>query len=251
MTDTRSIPLRSYVLTKMDCPLIARAALLEDQEDPTEAENKGTTTHAILFNTQTVVVYPGARRAGKEWEAFEAEHDGCRIVLKSEYELAARMSDSVRRHPVARQFLEGTQHEQTRLFNLDGRLCRATPDIVREGHFIADLKTGRSANPRRFRYNARDYYYDASMAWYRRSANASDAFIICVEKTKPYPVTVFKLNARTLAQGDAYNAEAFARFRACEESGVWPEYADGIAELDIPERSAGQFAYVEASPEAA
>lgn len=246
MIDTTKIPLRSHVLTKMSAPIVARASLVEDEEDPTAAQDKGTTTHALCFNTQTVVVYEGAVRRGKEFDKFADEHDGCRIVLRAEYELGARMSDAVRRHPLARKLLEGATFEQTRLFELDGRICRATPDIV-GADYIADLKTGRSADPRRFRYNARDYYYDCAMAWYMRSVpQAKQAFIICVEKTKPYPVTVFRVNERTLQQGEAFNAEAFGRFRACERSGVWPEYADAIVDLDVPERTAVSVGYTEA-----
>lgn len=249
---TEHIPLRAHVLAKMDdCPLVARASLMGEEEDPTAAMEKGTTTHAILFNTQTVVAYhEGKQRKGKDWEAFAAEHDGCRIVTHGEYELAARMSDAVRRDPVARPLLENAEFEKQRLFKLDGRLCRATPDIVGAG-YLADLKTGRSANPKRFRYNARDYYYDASMAWYRRAAGVDDVYVICVEKKHPYPVTVFHVNARSLAQGEAFNMEMFARFRECERTGNWPGYGDGIVELDIPERNAASLAYVEAEPEAA
>lgn len=253
---TEHIPLRAHVLSKMDAPSIARAALLEQEEDPSSAMDKGTTTHAIVFNTQTVVVYGADSdkkkvRNGAEWDRFAAEHDGCRIVLRGEYEVASRMADAVRRNKFARTLLEGATFEQTRLFKLDGRLCRATPDIVGRD-YIADLKTGRSADPRRFRYNAREYCYDASLAWYKRSVpEAKNVFIICVEKTRPYPVSVFRLTERTLAQGDALNMEAFARFRECERTGIWPDYVDGIVDLDIPERTVQSVAYEEATSEAA
>lgn len=247
MTDTTTIPLRAHVLLKMAAPAVARAALLGDEEEASEALEKGTTTHALTFNTQAVVVYPGATRRGKEWEAFAAEHDGCRIVLRGEYELAARMADAVRRHPLARQLLEAATFEESRFVKMNERLCRGTPDIVGPGdRYIADLKTGRSADPRRFRYNARDYYYDCSMAWYRRITGAADCFIICVEKTRPYPVTVFQLNERTLAQGDAYMMDAFGKFLHCERNNHWPEYSDQIVELDVPERSAVSGGYTEA-----
>lgn len=245
MTDTKDIPLRAHVLLKMAAPSVARAAMLGEEDEASDAQEKGTTCHAMVFNTQSVVVYPGAQRRGHEWEKFALQHDGCRIVLRGEYELAARMSDAVRRHPVARDLLEAAEFEQPRFANINGRLCRGTPDIVGES-YIADLKTGRSADPRRFRYNARDYYYDCSMAWYRRIVGVQHAFIICVEKTKPYPVTVFQLNERTLQQGDAFMMDAFARFQECERTGRWPEYADQIVELDVPERSAVSAAYTEA-----
>lgn len=245
MIDTTKIPLRAHVLTKMAAPSIARAALLEEvDEDPNDAKDKGSTTHALCFNSQAVVVYPGATRRGKEWEAFAAEHDGCRIVLQGEYEVCARMSDAVRRHPVARDLLENATFEQPRFATMNGRLCRGTPDIVGDGYF-ADLKTGRSADPRRFRYNARDYYYDCVMSWYQRITSMPEAFLICVEKTKPYPVTVFRLNQRTLAQGDAFMMDAFGRFLECERKNHWPEYADQIVELDVPERTSVSIGYTE------
>lgn len=247
MIDTTTIPLRAHVLTKMAAPSVARAALLEQEEEPGEAQEKGTTTHAICFNTQKVVVYPGPTRRGKEWEAFAAEHDGCRIASRGEYEVAQRMSDAVRRHPLARTLFEGSTFEQSRFVRMNDRLCRGTPDIVGPGGaFIADLKTGRSADPRRFRYNARDYHYDCAMAWYGRIVGVADCFIICVEKTKPYPVTVFKLNERTLAQGDAFMMDAFGKFLHCERTNHWPEYSDQIVELDVPERSAVSVGYTEA-----
>lgn len=245
---TEHIPLRAHVLTKMDCPAAARASLLEQEEDPSAAMDKGTTTHAIVFNTQTVVVYPGAMRRGKEWDKFADDHDGCRIVLQSEYDMAMRMADAVRRDPIAGPLLRNAVSlEKTILFKLDGRICRATPDIV-GSDYIADLKTGRSANPKRFRYNCREYFYDGSMAWYRRAVpQAKNAFIICVEKTKSLPVTVFRMNERSLQQGDQLMMEAFGRFRQCERAGSWPGYADGVVELDVPERTAQSAAYEEAA----
>jgi|SRR5215471_1890294 len=234
---TEHIPLRSHVLLKMDAPLVARAALLGEEEEPSAAMDKGSTCHAILFNTQTVVVFPGERRTGKAWEAFEAEHDGCRIVTKGDYELASRMADAIRRDAFARPLLEYATFEQTRMFKLDDRLCRATPDIVGRGEaHIVDVKTCKSAKPERFRYNARDYGYHQQLAWYKRAVPAAkDCFIVCVEKAAPYAVSVFRLSPRCLAKGDALNMRAFQRFRECERTGHWPGYTEGVVELDIPD----------------
>lgn len=234
--DTTQIALRSHVLCKMDCPSVARASLVSDEEDPTAAQEKGTTAHALTFGTQRVVVFDGALRRGVQWDRFEAQHAGQRIVLKSEYEIASRMADAVKSHPIAGKLLDGAVFEQTWLFDLDGRKCRATPDVV-GCDYIADLKTGRSAHPRRFAYACREYFYDATMAWYMRAIpSAQRCYVIVVEKTKPYPVSVFRCSDRMLAQGNSYNDQAFKRFRQCERTNVWPDYSTGIVQLDVPER---------------
>jgi hypothetical protein len=237
--ETFHVPLRHHMLHAMDeCPAIAYSKIIGDEDDATRDQEKGTSTHAMVFNTQQCVVYPGAKRQGKEFDRFADEHDGCRIILQGEYDIASRMSDSVRRNKLARELIEGqgVTFEQTILWSQDGRMCRGTPDVVGPG-YVADLKTGRSSNPKRFKWDARKFFYDSAMAWYRRAVpQARESFLIVVEKTKPYPCTVFRLNERSLQAGNDLCDRWFELLLECERTGEWPDYSERIVELDIPLR---------------
>lgn len=236
--DTTSIPLRHHHLAAMaDAPCFALAALRGDEEDANRSEEKGTSVHALTLNSQAVVVAPMPRNDKHEaYRRFAEENDGCRIVTRSEYEEASRLADAVRRHREARNLIEGGEVEVTRHFDLHGRTCRATPDIVRP-RCIADLKTSKSADPRVFPYHVAKYYYHSAMAWYQAAVPfATEVFLIVVETRPPYPVTVFRVSERALQTGRELHMGWFRALRECERTGAWPDYAEGgVVALDLPE----------------
>jgi hypothetical protein len=237
-----SLPVRFHHLKTIGTksPAHLRRLLLVAEDDQTYSMERGTATHALLFGTRKVVGYhEGKQRRGKEWDAFEAANTDAEILSASDYERATRMAEAVSVHADAMRVLTGTQ-EQTILWKQQGRDCRATPDN-RTIEFVTELKTTKDSQPDKFTRQAIWMGYHAQLAWYMQAMLQSgkglprEAFIVAVESSAPYPVTVLRLTKRALEMGERLVRLWWERLRACEESGEWPAYVQNIVDLDVPE----------------
>lgn len=200
---------------------------------------KGTALHSYLLGDEdSVVVYP-ARRAGKAWDAFEANHSHQTILIESESRDVIGMRDSIRRHEQAMDLLRGTR-EQTLQWRIGERDCAGTPD-VRTARRVVELKSAKTTQPDRFIREGLRFGYHAQLAWYLDGVASSglgtpeEAWIVAVESSPPYPVTVFRLTDRAIEQGRRLCRLWFERLRVCEESNEWPAYVQGDFAFDVPD----------------
>jgi hypothetical protein len=211
------------------------------EDDPTYAMERGTAVHALLFGTRKVCGYPGATRRGKEFDAFAAAHPDHEILTQAEYDKARRMADAVLACKLAEPYLKGVV-EETLLFRWMGMDCRATPD-VRGANFLTELKTSASAEPMKFTWQALRMAYHAQMRMQQIAERHNDpaarampqCFIVCVEASEPYPVTVFEIDRRTLEIGEKLLMTWAERLKNCEASGTFPPYCQSIFPLIAPE----------------
>jgi hypothetical protein len=65
---------------------------------------------------------------------------------------------------------------------------------------------------------------------------ARDHYIVCVESSDPYPVTVFRLSEQSLEQGEKQLIAWAERLKQCESAQVWRPYVDCIVPIDLPEQ---------------
>lgn len=203
----------------------------------TYAMERGTAVHALVFNTHKVIGYGGVRR-GKEYDAFAADHQGYEILTANEYGKAARMAQAVLGSSLAMRHLEGVA-ESTLLFRWSGQDCRVTPDL-RGLTYITELKTCSTSDPEQFRWDALRRHYHAQLAYQRLGCAltqqpVTEAYIVAVESSEPYPVTVFRVADRALDVGDRLLSLWMERLTVCESSGHWPGYVDSVVELDTPD----------------
>ena len=207
------------------------------EAEPNAAMERGTAVHALLFGNRKVCGYPGSQRRGKDFDAFVVEHPDHEILTGAEYQKAQRMADAVRECKLAQPMLQGVI-EETILFPWMGLECRATPDI-RGTDYITELKTSATSDPLRFGWHALRMHYHAQMCMQTiacatgKRITAKHCYIVCVESTEPYPVTVFQLTDRALLEGNKLLMLWAERFKNCELSGVWSAYADCIVPLDV------------------
>jgi hypothetical protein len=207
---------------------------------------KGSAVHSVLLGGQHVTCYDrvteagaAAPRRGQHWEAFKAAHAGDLILTRDEVAQVDGMVEAVRACPEAMRVLDGVK-EQTLTWDISGRACRGTPD-VRSDQYVTELKTTRSSDPRRFMWDAIKMGYYAQLAWYldgavkARVGTPDAAFVVAVESTAPYVVTVFRVTERALEQGRRTYRLWFERLMACEEADEWPGYVQSVVPLDVPE----------------
>lgn len=211
--------------------------------DDSPSMRKGRALHSYLLgDSDAVLVYPG-RRAGKKWEAFAEENCGREILIDSEIRDVDGMRESLIYNRDAMLLLKG-QRERDIRWLLGGRACGGRPDVIGES-FVTELKTCRTAQPDRFVRQALWMHYHAQLAWYRQGVRLSglgkpqSAYVVAVESSRPYPVTVFELTQRALEQGERLCRLWFEELRGCEENDVWPGYTHGPVFFDVPDDDDG------------
>ena len=205
----------------------------------TQAMQRGTATHALLFETRKVVGYPGKVRRGKEYDAFVEAHPDTEILTMKDYDSARFLADAIREHPMASQILDGVR-ESTMRFDWNGMKCRTTPD-VRGVDFLNDVKTTANGDPVKFLWHALRMKYHAQLRMQAIGCVQSGYkapefhYLTVAEASAPWVVTVFEIQPRALEQGEKLLMQWSERLKTCEASGVWPGYSQAVVPLDIPE----------------
>lgn len=233
-------PIRfSHLKAMARSPLHAKHAM-DDSREQTLSMRLGSATHSMILGGQPVVVYPGAVRRGKEWDAFKAEHDAAIIVNQTEHDTASAIASAVRGSPVASRVLFQPEmvYEGTILWEQSGRARRSTPDARGHWHLV-ELKTTRDAEPGHFQRDAVRGAYHAQLADQARAIESAtgrhprDVYVVAVENTPPHAVSVHRLTPGALERGRKLCDEWMGKLIECEQSGKWPSYADTIVDFDV------------------
>ncbi|CCW14640.1 hypothetical protein EBESD8_52100 [Rhodococcus aetherivorans] len=184
------------------------------------------------------------KAAKEQRDAARAEG---KVPLKAaDYDTAAAMAASIRRHPVAAALFQDGAAEQS-LYWRDpdtGIMLRCRPDWLppnRTGRLlVVDLKTSTSANPDKFAKSCAEYGYHQQAAWYLEGIAALQladdaAFLFVVQsKTPPFEVTVNELDHESILLGRRLNRHAIDVYAECVESGVWPGYGHEVNRITLP-----------------
>lgn len=130
-----------------------------------------------------------------------------------------------------------------------GVRCRCRPDFWRHDGVIVDLKTCLDASYDGFQKSVWKWRYHVQAAFYLDGIEAAlrqapstttmpapKAFLfVAVEKTAPYGVGVYHLDAQNIAIGRREYREDLARFAECERTGEWPAYSPNIEAMSLPD----------------
>lgn len=242
-----SEPLRFSHLKQMSrSPAHAKFALDHPDSMPsTPAMRIGRLIHSIFLGAQAgkgavPVVFDGERR-GNAWKDFKAAHPNDEIVTPAEFEQVGLVASALHNHQEARSLLMG-QRERTLLFDMLGRACRATPDVLAPHTHLVDLKSCSDASPERFPWSALRLAYHAQLAYYLDAAIVCEqadpdttVAVVAVEVKPPYAVCVYTMTDRALDFGRRVYRGWLEQFVNCERSNTWPSYPMGV--LDAPEGS--------------
>lgn len=226
---------------------------LNNKGEDSDARQRGRVLHFAVFEperlTREVVVYP-ERRAGKEWQAFEAKHAGKEIITSRMDEAVKRIGARARSHPMAARYLAGGKGEHTvtwthRSPGIEGHLagwemaCKGRLDFVADVGAIVDLKSTRDASPTGFGREAARYEYHAQLAFYRDGYEAMTGvrlpvIIVAIEAAAPYVVQVYRLDDELLDLGRERYELLLSQLRICREENRWGGYAEAEIALELP-----------------
>lgn len=218
---------------------------LENTTEDTTRFALGRAVHTAVLEADRFpldyVVYEGKRRAGKEWEGFEAANEGKTILKAGEYATVLAMRDAVLNHPTARKYLVAGQAEHTvqwvEKINGVELKCKARPDYIADA--IADLKTTKDAGPGAFGRTSARFGYHCQLAWYRRGVRAAlgrtlPIVLVAVEAEAPHDVAVYRVNDDALWAADEDINSLLAQVAACRAADHWPGVNETETDLQLP-----------------
>lgn len=183
--------------------------------------------------------------------AYHASIGDKEIITADEYAKAKAMAAAVMAHPVAgKLFAPGAGVAELSCYWVDkatGVLCRCRPDFWRNDDIIVDLKTTNDASPEGFAKSINDWRYHVQHPFYMEGISEAIAqsgserrrpkafLFVAVEKTAPFAVAVYKLDADSASIGEREYREDLDTYAACSGSDVWPGYGDKIQAIGLPE----------------
>ncbi len=235
----------------LDCPALFQHERLNGRP-PRDTFDFGHAAHRIVLgagNDLAVIDADDWRTKAAKDARDAARAEGLVPILAADHARAQAMAAAVCEHPIASLLID---HERGRpevsLFWPDPRtdvMCRARidwlPDPIDGRRLIAtDYKTTNSAAPDALGKSAASYGYHQQAAWYldglRECDITTDAAFVFVaqEKTAPYLVTVYELDAHALRIGADLNARALALYAACASTDTWPGYSDDVVTVSLP-----------------
>jgi exodeoxyribonuclease VIII len=161
--------------------------------------------------------------------------DGIEPVSASDFEQALSMAAAVHSHPTAGALLQSGMAEQSFWWDdiATGMRCKCRPDWF-DGTTIVDLKTCQDASPAPFGKSVANFGYQIQSAHYLAGTLAKRFIFVAVEKTYPFGIGVYELDAEALVHGSIARHNALQRIQDCRAIGEWPGYTDGIQMLQLP-----------------
>lgn len=229
-------------------------------EKPSDALMLGSLAHAAVFERDTLAerfgILPNIDKRTKdgkeEWNNFLMFNKGKSFVSQEQWDTSLRMSDALLSHPTASQLIcANGVVEQPMEWTMPASnnimvQCKMKPDKLLNSSVIIDLKTTDNAHPNDFGRSAVKYRYDVQAAWYYDghhfvTGREPDAFVfICIEKTKPFAISVLYADNNLLELGRKKYQRDLATYAECIKTNQWPAYPIEAQPLTLP-----QWAYNE------
>lgn len=199
----------------------------------------GRYVHALTLEPDKVgeryAMWPGGRRAGKEWDAFltAATADGKTVLREQDMEESQAMAKALRANPHVRAIIDesGATFETPLVWAdpVTGMRCKGLLDVLcPASRTLADLKTARSTEIRRFGAAIASLGYHGQLAHYERGVAHALGWvprrvsIIAVEKTVPYDVAVFDLETDVRDAGGEMVTRLMGELAECRATNQWP-----------------------------
>jgi len=205
----------------------------------TAAMKLGSLTHCAVLEPDELAkrygIAPDRRTNAGKAVAAEMEAGGIEAVTSTDMEQAMAMAASVRSHQAAAALLRDGKAEQSFWWDdtPTGLRCKCRPDWY-TGNTIVDLKTTTDASPRGFAKSVAQWRYHVQQNHYLAGTFAERFVFIAVEKTYPYAVGVYELDAAAALHGEAERRNNLQTIADCRAIAEWPGYGNTIQPLSLP-----------------
>lgn len=216
----------------------------------------GRAVHTLVLEPATFgelyATWTGGDRRGAKWTEFEAEHEGMTIFKPAEVDLAHAMAEAVLADPVARECLHGASYEQSVRWTdpATGLACKGRPDVLNKGRLLlADLKTCRSIDARRFGNESARLAYPQQLAHYHSGCLHGLGWapqvhaLIAVENAAPHDVGVFEIPPANREIAAEEVAALLLQLRECMAADKWPGRYQAVQLLQLPAYIEGEMEF--------
>jgi hypothetical protein len=208
--------------------------------EPTAAMRFGSLAHCAVLEPDELLQRYGVAadrrtKAGKE-QAEQMAAAGIEAVSEGDMTMALSIAAAVREHPYAGALLADGKAEQSFWWDdlPTGLRCKCRPDWY-FGTTVVDLKTTTDASPAGFAKSVATFRYHVQASHYLSGLHGAERFLfIAVEKTHPYAVAVYELDAEALAIGDQLRRRDLQLIADCRATGEWPGYSSTCETLSLP-----------------
>jgi exodeoxyribonuclease VIII len=160
---------------------------------------------------------------------------GITPVSAGDMDAALAMASAVRSHQAAAALLRSGQPEQSFWWDDSdtGLRCKCRPDWL-NGATVVDLKTTTDASPAGFAKSCAAFRYHVQASHYLAGLPAERFIFIAVEKTYPYAVGVYQLDADAMQRGDELRKQNMRMIADCRAINEWPGYSTTCESLSLP-----------------
>lgn len=218
-------------------------------EKCSDAKDFGTLVHLLVLQpelaSRELAVFPGVSGRNSAFDKFAEQHPGKLVVDEPTFAEGRRVAHKVmetryKGRPL-RNFIEESIPEATIYFTEPStglrmriRIDSYHPDIT------FDLKTSRFALARAFMkdavdkdYDLQSYMYSLGRCLFEGATTAKPFVFIVAENAAPYSVSTLEAGPTFLGNGANKFQACAATFKACSQSGYWPDLSsDGVVEIE-------------------
>lgn len=197
--------------------------------------DRGSLAHFALLQpeklTSHVAVWYGGKRAGAEWNEFEAENAKKLIIKRDDYDSVMTSISKVRFNKEINELLSDGDAE-VEMLTKEGRLhCMGQVDFVSRGRCrIVDIKTTDAGiSDKSLEYTIRDLRYREKMAayhvWYSRETGreVEQCWNLFLRLKEPVAIVAKKFTTQALEWGWSRMLSALKSVDDCLGNG-WPIY---------------------------
>lgn len=188
-------------------------------------------------------------KAGKEaFAEFEAANADKTVLSLEDAQLCTRIALAVQAHPRAGAWLRNGHPEVSALWKDEefGVRCRARFDWMTPDGGLVDLKTTQDASAGAFARSCASFRYHVQAAWYLDAYHQASGYLplgflfLAVEKTAPYGIALYELDADAVELGRQLARRDLARYAAARDMECWPGYPTEIQSLSLPKWALNQ-----------
>lgn len=227
-----------------------RHTMLNGSDSSDEMDIGKATHHAVFepkFFEAKYKIWEGAKKQGKAWDAFAAEHEPQNILTASQFAECIAIRDAVRAHRAANELLTAPAHAEVSIVwvdNATGALCKGRIDWL-PGGVILDLKTTKDVRAFSFIRQVVNYGWHISLGAYvdglaQHGVSIDRVVLLAADKTPWHDVAVYDLAPQAIRKGLEKWQYGLSRALECERLKRWPGYAPEPMELNLPDWAAEQ-----------
>lgn len=214
-----------------------------------DAFDFGKAVHALLFDDQDeiakLVTSPFddfRKKEAREWRD-EQWSEGRIIITDAVMDSIRGIHAALAREPGVAALLTAGEPEKSMIWRdaETGVWLKSRPDRFPSDRVFADLKTAKSSDPRLLNTEivSRGYHMQLGLAAMGLKAltgeDATDCWLVFVEKTAPHAVTTVRLGDELVDYGMRQCRRSIRKFADCLRDGDWPTYCEGPVTLHGPD----------------